>query len=195
MSDTKFFAKEVDMNNRKSMIDFLTNHFRYDTLNSWNQSTSYANNVKIYNLNIPDELREKAYDILDVQNNELEWLVREQFNDFYEKTGYFAGFNGRSGGYIVMYETETEQKKDGQQRIAIYHGRQIDMYADFEDEDEWSMSDLQQRVKEVQAFDEMCDNIRDAFIQLLKEYDIVEEEQTVRVKRKVIKKKGSTDEN
>lgn len=56
-----FFAKEVDTTDRKAMADFLTNHFRYDTMNSWNESTSYANNVKIYNLGIEDkEVLDKA---------------------------------------------------------------------------------------------------------------------------------------
>ena len=59
----KKFIKEVDLRSRKSMIRFLTTHFRYDTMNSWNQSTSYANNVKVYNLGLTKEQEEKLYDI------------------------------------------------------------------------------------------------------------------------------------
>lgn len=43
---TTFYEKKVNTKDRKEMIAFLKNHFRYDTMNSWNRSTSYANNVK-----------------------------------------------------------------------------------------------------------------------------------------------------
>lgn len=58
------FFKEVDKNDRNAMIEFLSNHFRYYTMNSWNRLTSYANNVKIYNLPIDTEIHDKAYDFL-----------------------------------------------------------------------------------------------------------------------------------
>lgn len=34
------FAKKVDTRSRQAMAEFLTNHFRYYTMNSWNGSTS-----------------------------------------------------------------------------------------------------------------------------------------------------------
>ena len=46
------FSVKVDMRSRKAMTEFLENHFRYSTMNSWNGSTSYANNVKYYNLDL-----------------------------------------------------------------------------------------------------------------------------------------------
>ena len=46
------YYKSVDLNNNKACFDFLTNHFEYDTMNSWNGCRSIANNVKVYN--IPD---------------------------------------------------------------------------------------------------------------------------------------------
>ena len=42
------FAQKIDMRNRKKMTEYLKNHFRYYTANSWNRSTSYACNLKIY---------------------------------------------------------------------------------------------------------------------------------------------------
>ena len=58
------------------MINFLTTHFRYYTNNSWNLSTSYANNVKIYNLGLTSEERDKAYELIDLPEtyDEFEWL-------------------------------------------------------------------------------------------------------------------------
>lgn len=46
------------------MIEYLNGHFRYHTLHSWNRMTSYAQNVKIYNL--PWKKREdesRAYEL------------------------------------------------------------------------------------------------------------------------------------
>ena len=45
------YYKEVDKRYREAMTAFLKKHFRYHTMNSWNRSTSYANNIKLYNLN------------------------------------------------------------------------------------------------------------------------------------------------
>ena len=49
---------------KKEMIEFLKNHERYWTMNSWNGSSSYANNVKIYNLGMDHDLEMKAYGLL-----------------------------------------------------------------------------------------------------------------------------------
>ena len=92
------------LGSRSRMIDYLSNHFRYFTMNSWNRSTSYANNVKIYNLPIPNS--DTAYELI-----QSDWFYHEasfimdQFavDNAYE---YQAGFSGRSGGYIVMYNGE-----------------------------------------------------------------------------------------
>lgn len=40
------YEKAVNTDNRNEMIRFLTGHFRYFTMNSWNGCSSYANNVK-----------------------------------------------------------------------------------------------------------------------------------------------------
>lgn len=61
----KTFSKKVDLRSRKEMIDFLTNHFRYDTMNSWNCSTSYAANVKIYNLGLSRAELDKLYELIE----------------------------------------------------------------------------------------------------------------------------------
>ena len=47
-----FYKKGVDISNTKSMYNFLKNHEKYDTLNSWNGLKSIANNVKVYNLKL-----------------------------------------------------------------------------------------------------------------------------------------------
>ena len=60
------FTKPVDRRSRQAMVDFLKNHFRYDTMNSWNASTSYANCIKVHLLPIPTEFNEAAYEMRGV---------------------------------------------------------------------------------------------------------------------------------
>ncbi len=98
------FAKEIDRNNREAMIDFLKNHFRYDTMNGWNRSTSYANNVKIDRIGLTHEQEMKLYDIMNIDG------AYDEINDKIWEFGYAhdwkwqVGFNGRSGGYLVLYK-------------------------------------------------------------------------------------------
>ena len=76
---------------------------RYYTMNSWNLSKSLAYNLKIYNV-IDRELKSKVYDLLSVDEvyqehiNPLLYAFDRKYN--YE---WQAGFNGRSGGYLVLY--------------------------------------------------------------------------------------------
>ena len=41
------FYQPVDHRSRQEMTQYLTTHFRYPTLNSWNRSTSYARLVEL----------------------------------------------------------------------------------------------------------------------------------------------------
>ena len=77
----KQFSKEVDLRSRKSMTDFLVNHFRYNTMNSWNQSTSYANNVKVYNLGLSKEQENKLYAMLEKCSKHIDELSGEKRED------------------------------------------------------------------------------------------------------------------
>jgi hypothetical protein len=104
----KEFYKKVNIRSKQAMIDFLTNHFRYDTLNSWNNSTSYANNIKIYNLGLEKETENKLYDLLNVEEfwDEINYIL----DDFSRKNNHLwqIGVNGRSGGYLVLYQGKVE---------------------------------------------------------------------------------------
>lgn len=175
------FAKEVDTTNRQSMIEFLSKHFRYHTMNSWNRSTSYANNVKIYNLDVKDEIKEKMYKLLVVDDDDcLSMDIQNFIDEFESETGYSAGFNGRSSGYIVMYEAE---RKDG--KFSVYPGRSIDMDEDFEDEDEWDDDALRERVELVSKFDQLCDEIINHIVEFCETHTIVED--TIQVEKKITK--------
>lgn len=179
------FTTKVDTRSRKAMAKFLTNHFRYHTMNSWNRSTSWANNVKIYNLGLPAEIEDKLYDMLDVEyyGSDLQFCIDDLIRDFETKTGYSAGFNGRSGGYLVMYDTGYVNGKR-----QVYPGRSVDNYTldEYMDKDEFDMQDLRDKVKLVQEFDTLCNRIIDECIYCAENYNVVEEEYTETKTRKVL---------
>lgn len=72
-------------------------------MNSWNLSKSLAYNLKIYNV-IDPELQNKVYDIMGIDGvyeehiNPLLYAFDRKYNHEWQ-----AGFNGRSGGYLVLY--------------------------------------------------------------------------------------------
>lgn len=100
-----FFEKKIDMRSKRDMVDFLKNHFRYYTMNSWNRATSYANKVKIPYLGLTREQANRAYDILDTDYWDKLQFVIDDFTS--EMDGnYTIGVNGRSNRYLVMYRGE-----------------------------------------------------------------------------------------
>lgn len=150
------FSKYVNLDSREEMITFLENHPKYFTMNSWNRIRSYANNVKIPNLILPDSIRDKAYDFISADDNHYyNMCVSALIRDFQEDTGYTAGFNGRSGGYLVMYDMETD---DNSLRVCMQDR------VDESDIDEWNDDEIRARVTLIQRFDTLCDDIRALFI-------------------------------
>ena len=100
----KRYSNKVDKRSRKTMVRFLEEHFRYDTANGWNHSTSYAHNMKIYNLGLSPEQRDKLLDLLECDGayDEVNTLC-DNFNRSHAFK-WQAAFNGRSGGYLVLYQ-------------------------------------------------------------------------------------------
>lgn len=98
------FYQPVNKRSKAAMRAFLTQHFRYFTGNSWNASSSYACNMKLYHLGLPRELEDKLWDMLEVE--EFYDPINQLRNQFAEEHDYQwqAAFNGRSGGYLVLYQ-------------------------------------------------------------------------------------------
>ena len=86
------------------------NRIRYWTMNSWNKLSSIAYNLKVYNV-IDRDLQNKVYELMDSEDfyNEINDLV---YMFDIEHKPYKAGFNGRSGGYLVLY-------KDGKNHLEL----------------------------------------------------------------------------
>lgn len=101
------FFKPVDKRSRKAMEAYLSGHFRYDTMNGWNRATSYACNMKLYNLGLDREITDKLYEMIQVPEfyDELHMLIQE-FNEAHDYL-WQAAWNGRSGGYLVLYQGES----------------------------------------------------------------------------------------
>jgi len=89
---------------REEMIEFLSNHFRYNTMNSWNMSTSYSRNIKIDNIDLTREQRTRAYDFIEAEGayDNIKEIIHT-FDALHEYN-YQIGFNGCSGGYLVLYQ-------------------------------------------------------------------------------------------
>ena len=99
------FYKELNIKKRGEMIAFLKKHFRYHTMNSWNRSTSYASNIKLHNIDKPDDIDSDTWwGMLGI----TDW--QEKLSDLLEEFGrnhnwlWQAGINGRSSGYVVLYQ-------------------------------------------------------------------------------------------
>lgn len=203
----KKFYEKVDMRSRKKMIEFLTNHFRYPTSNSWNCSTSYAHNMKIYKLGLSKEIEDKLWNMLDCEG--VYDTIEDLINNFAIEHNYLwqAGFNGRSGGYLVLYrggkkpseyksfcrhcgqKNYTSIKETGNvcgrcgkperidfvnppMNVFTYPGKAIDMDEDFES---WSMDELKERVKLIQEFDKLADDIVSEAIYMAENFEVEEE--------------------
>jgi hypothetical protein len=204
------FYKEVDKRYREAMTAFLKKHFRYHTMNSWNRSTSYANNIKLYNIDKPDNVDNETW-------WEMLWITdwQQKLSDLLEDFGrqhgwqWQAGINGRSGGYVVLYrggikpssyksycthcgQMNYEAVPEGQtgicgrceararlnfkqthMQVLTLPGKDVDMYEDFEG---WPLSNLRERVELVQEFDSLCDDIVKAYLDICRDYRVIEQE-------------------
>lgn len=100
------FYQCVDLRSRSGMTNFLEEHFRYYTMNSWNRSQSYACNLKIYRLGLDREIENRLYDLIEIQ--EFFDAQDELLQEFGEKYQYRrqARMNGRSNGYLVLHQGE-----------------------------------------------------------------------------------------
>lgn len=193
------FFEKVDKRSRKKMCEFLDNHFRYSTMNPWNGCTSFANNVKIYNLKL-GELESKAYEAIQ---DELmyEICVYPIINEFSERTNgrYTIGFNGRCGGYLVLYSSEYELSqyksycpKCGQQNFKEVPEGEVGVCGrcrqqsrvnykeipkvlrifpgrSIELDEDTDMRSLKELVEIVEEFDKTCDEIIESFTSYLRD--------------------------
>ena len=163
------FYYNLDKRSKKAMIEYLSGHFRYFTMNSWNRSRSYAHNLKIYSLGLDSETQQRLYAL--IQCEDFYDSINQLIYDFSAAHGglWQAGFNGRSGGYLVLYQGGIEPSG----YKCVFPGRGTDDYGDFAD---WDISKLRGRVELVQCFDKLADAIVAEAVYLAGEYEAREEQ-------------------
>jgi hypothetical protein len=91
-----------------AMRAYLRDHPRYYTMNSWNRSKSYSRCIKLDEITFPDKATEStAYDVIGADS---EWWedsgIKDEIREFDRRWNhaYQLGTNGRSGGYLVIYQ-------------------------------------------------------------------------------------------
>jgi hypothetical protein len=158
-----FYTYGVDIANTKSMWNFLHDHFQYYTMNSWNRSKSIAHNVKLYNLNLEgDWWNVLRYLNDDADSGCLQMFIDDEIQEFERKNPYYeVGFNGRSGGYLVLYPKDRSIP-------VLPDCLDYDTYDDFKTEAHWDgyrvtdfYRELRDAVEIVREFDRLCDRLRD----------------------------------
>ena len=167
-----FYVKGIDITNDKQMFNFLKDHYTYYTMNSWNGLKSIANNVKVHKLGLDGN----CYTALAFLQDDDYFTINMMIEDWEaEHKGYKVGFNGRSGGYLVLYN-------DHNNCSALPD--EIDECEDYEEYKRWckdycgsvkeNRRDLVETVRLVQDFDKLCDELRD-YVNELSTRDFVSE--------------------
>lgn len=173
-----FYKTGVDITNDKQMFNFLNDHFRYWTANSWNRLSSVANNVKLYKLELAGDwcvalslLEAGEYDTINM------WLLDWER----EHPGYEVFFNGRRGGYLVLVE------KNSHACVLPDDIVDFDNYEDYKENCrevygsvKANRSSLVYFTKLVQDFDKLCDQLRDYCDELSNlKFEVIEMEKSV----------------
>lgn len=160
-----FYKTGVDIANTKSMWEFLHNHFTYNTMNSWNRQTSIANNVKLYNLKLEGDWTVVMRYLFDEADSGcLQMNIDDEIRAFEEANPYYkVFFNGRSGGYIVLGNSDNNG--------SVLPGcLDYDSYEDFKEDvkagwNGYRVSDFDRELRDtveiVREFDKLCDRLRD----------------------------------
>lgn len=169
------YFKEINLDNDKEVLDFLKNHKKYSLMNTWNMLYGYSNNIKIYNLDVTDEEKEKLYDLLDLDETSFDIqmqfdMLNEEFNAKYP--GYYVIVNGRSNGYLVL-SSDTVRNYQNE----VVHPEDLSKY------------ERRELAEIVTDFDKFCDDYIAGILAIINDSEIVEEEVTYTKKIRVLRPK------
>lgn len=160
-----FYKTNVDICSTKSMWEFLANHYTYDTMNSWNGHRSIANNVKLHKLNLDGDWTVVLKYLTDFGDcGGLQDIIDGEIRAFDAEhyPNYRVGFNGRSNGYLVLYNGDNSRTILPE--CVAYYESYEDFKAETKDCGE-NVSDynneLREAVQVVRDFDKLCDTLRD----------------------------------
>lgn len=168
-----FYQKGIDITNDRQMFEFIKEHYTYYTMNSWNLTQSIANRVKVYNLKLDGD----AWRALSLLNSDEYFEVNETIRFWeYEHPNYSVGFNGRSGGYLVLYN------KDNYCSVLPDFIEDCDTYEEYKEyckdylgcSVKYNRRELRELCQLIQDFDMLCDELRD-YVNELSKQDPTEE--------------------
>jgi hypothetical protein len=126
-------------------------------MNSWNCLESIANNVKVFNLGLDGD----CWVALNLLQLDDYFTVNQMLKDWeYEHDGYSLGFNGRSGGYLVLYGANSNGNILPDCIVDNDYEDFKDYCKDYYGGVKYYKSDLQYYTKLVQDFDKLCDELR-----------------------------------
>ena len=184
------FAKEVDLKNDEAVFEYLKKHPRYFLMNSWNQLKTFAQNIKIYNLGVDNDIEDKLFEMLDADSMDVKFAYEDGVNDFEEENPeYTIHTNGRSSGYMILAPNKNRSHFcDMVDTINNY-----DMLDELKEN--YDFEEFRDLAKVVLNFDKACDNIIQNIVGIAENCEIVEEEYTVTKTRKVLKFPGEDNEN
>ena len=170
MNKNHYYKTGVDICSAKSMFNFINNHFKYWTMNSWNRLESIANNVKLYNLGLDGDWCVANDYLWDEQDcGDLQFEISQRIKDWeHDHPGYSLGFNGRSDGYLVMYNKESDGRVNCRSILPDW----LEGFDTYEDWKEYvleyyaySIKDMVPSLREytevIRSFDKFCDELRE----------------------------------
>lgn len=150
-----FFFKKIDKRSREDLINFLQDHDRYSVISSWNLIMTFSNKVKVHSMDLPKNILDRAFELVYGEDPVSYYWNRQlssRLSQFECEHGgcHKMGFNGRSGGYLILLGKKVDTlNTDPQEYYEKYY---------------WTMESLRDRVGLVQEFDRMCDLIREDLI-------------------------------
>lgn len=190
----KFFNKTNKNMSLRQKFDYIHNHFYYYTMNSWNETKSLANNVKIYNLPLTKEQKDKFFELYCDENliDEMYFHINTILEDFALENEFEIAFNGRSGGYLVAYNKNNNSNVIDEDLIDFEsYDEAIKYYKEYYS---WSFRDCQAELKSkiernfeiCVLFDDCCDDVLNELKYLLDNARVEEEEIAISKKVKVL---------
>ena len=190
----KFFNKTNKNMSLRQKFDYIHNHFYYYTMNSWNETKSLANNVKIYNLPLTKEQKDKFFELYCNENliDEIYFHINMILEDFALENEFEIAFNGRSGGYLVAYNKNNHCNIIDEDLIDFESYDEAIKY--YKENHNWSFRDCQAELKSIiernfeicVLFDDCCDDVLNELKYLLNNARVEEEEIVVSKKVKVL---------
>lgn len=192
----KHFNKTKNNMTLTQKFNYIKQHFTYYTMNSWNRDTSIANNIKIYNLPLTKEQRDKAYDIIcdECLSAELwDCYLIPCIKNFEEKynNNYNIYSNGRNNGYFVLVGKKGYKVVNEDIECAETYK---ELVSNFKGDYGWAHLDAQREARQeiedtfdlIVEFDNACDETLAEFIYVLDNVDIQTKTYTKEIEYKTL---------